>query len=119
MRDFRKLQVWQKSHQLTLAIYQATVTFPKHENYGLTSQLRRASASIPANIAEGCGRNSEADLARFMEISMGSASETAYFIILSHDLGYLNEERFSQLAGQTDEIQRMLRAYITRLRANS
>ncbi len=75
MRNFKELKVWQKSHQLTLAIYKATGKFPKEEIYGLTSQVRRASASIAANIAEGCGRSGEAELGRFLQIAMGSASE--------------------------------------------
>jgi four helix bundle protein len=79
MRDFRSLKVWHKSHELTLAIYLATRSFPSDERFGLTSQMRRASSSIPANIAEGCGRDGEAELARFMQISMGSASELEYF----------------------------------------
>ncbi|MHB2017325.1 MAG: four helix bundle protein [Candidatus Xenobia bacterium] len=74
MRDFRSLKVWQKSHQLTLAVYSATKGFPKDELYGLTSQVRRAAASIAANIAEGCRRNGSAELARFCHIAMGSAS---------------------------------------------
>ena len=117
MRDFRKLIVWQKSHQLTLAIYKVTEPFPKHELYGLTSQIRRASASIPANIAEGSGRAGEIEFARFLQISMGSANEVAYFLILAHDLSYINDQTFHQLAEGTDEVQRMLRAFITKLRA--
>lgn len=119
MRDFRQLQVWQKSHQVVLATYKATGSFPKQELYGLTNQIRRASASIAANIAEGCGRSTEAELARFMEISMGSASELAYFLILSYDLKLLDHEGFTQLAHQVDEVQRMLRAYINKLRQSA
>lgn len=78
MKDFKKLKAWEKSHQLTLAIYKVTRSFPKDELYGLTSQMRRASVSIPANIAEGCGRGSDAELARFCHIAMGSASELEY-----------------------------------------
>jgi four helix bundle protein len=78
MKDFRTLTVWQKAHQLTLAVYKATRGFPKEEMYGLTSQVRRASSSIPANIAEGCGRDGDAELARFFQIAMGSASELEY-----------------------------------------
>lgn len=80
MRDFRELKVWEKSHQLTLAIYKITAIFPREELYGLTIQIRRASASIPANIAEGCGRNGVAELARFLHIAMGSASELEYHL---------------------------------------
>ena len=75
MQDFKTLLVWQKAHQLTLAVYPATRTFPSGELYGLTSQIRRACASIPANIAEGCGRGGDMELARFCVIAMGSASE--------------------------------------------
>jgi four helix bundle protein len=117
MRDFRKLTVWQKSHQLTLGIYKATERFPKHELYGLTSQIRRASASVPANIAEGSGRTGEAEFARFLQISMGSASEVAYFLILAQDLKYIDNQTFKQLAHLNDEVQRMLRAFITKIRA--
>jgi four helix bundle protein len=80
MRDFREFKVWEKAHSLTLDIYKATATFPRAEMYGLTSQLRRASSSIPANIAEGCGRGGNAELARFLQIGMGSASELEYHI---------------------------------------
>jgi four helix bundle protein len=89
MKDFRQLKVWEKSHQLALAIYKATKEFPKEELYGLTSQIRRSSMSVPTNIAEGCGRNTDADFARFLQIAMGSASETGYQLILAHDLEFL------------------------------
>jgi len=85
MKDFRKLDVWAKAHALTLAIYRVTAGFPTEERYGLTSQLRRACVSIPTNIAEGCGRNSDAELARFAEIAMGSSSEVEYLLLLSRD----------------------------------
>ena len=85
MKDFRQLKVWEKAHHLALEVYKTTATFPKEEIYGLTSQLRRASVSIPTNIAEGCGRNTNADFARFLQIAMGSASETEYELILAHD----------------------------------
>ncbi len=87
MQDFRKLSVWEKSHQLTLAIYRATEQFPQSELYGLRSQLRRASASIAANIAEGCGRGSSCDFGRFLDIAAGSGSEVEDHLILAGDLG--------------------------------
>jgi four helix bundle protein len=75
VRDFRKLQVWQKSHQLALDIYRLTIDFPKSEQFGLTRQMRRAAVSIPANIAEGCGRETEREFQRFLHIAAGSANE--------------------------------------------
>ena len=84
MRDFRELKVWEKSHRLVLDVYGATGGFPREESYGLTAQLRRCSVSIPANIAEGCGRSGDAELGRFMLISMGSASELDYHLLLAH-----------------------------------
>jgi four helix bundle protein len=99
MKDFRSLLIWQKSHQLTVEIYKATTTFPKNEMYGLTSQIRHAATSVPANIAEGCGRGSDSDLARFIQIAMGSASELEYHLLLPKDIGYLDDEKFKELAG--------------------
>ena len=89
MKDFRDLQVWQKAHQLTLTVYRLTASFPQTEWYGLTTQLRRSSASVAANLAEGCGRNGDAELARFCSIAMGSASELEYHLLLARDLKLL------------------------------
>ena len=119
MKDFRKLNVWEKSHHLTLSVYKHTKTFPKDELYGLTSQIRRASASIPANIAEGCGRNSDAQLARFCHIAMGSASELEYHLLLAHDLNYLNKNQFEQLNKDVIEVKRMLTSFTQKLKAES
>ena len=83
VKDFRELKVWQKAHQLTLTVYQLTAAFPREELYGLTSQLRRSCSSIPANLAEGCGRNGDAEFARFCSIAMGSASEVEYHLLLA------------------------------------
>jgi four helix bundle protein len=91
MKDFRQLKVWEKSHQLALSVYKATKKFPKEELYGLTSQIRRASMSIPTNIAEGCGRNTDKEFARFLQIAMGSASETEYQLILARDLEFFQQ----------------------------
>ncbi len=90
-KDFRNLKVWEKSHRLTLQMYKITRSFPKEELYGLTSQIRRASVSVPTNIAEGCGRGSDADFKRFLQIAFGSASEVEYLLLLSTDLQYVNE----------------------------
>jgi len=119
MKDFRKLKVWEKAHELTLAVYKVTKNFPKDELYGLTSQIRRACVSIPANIAEGCGRGSDADLARFVQIATGSASELEYHLLLSRDLGYLdNNSNYENLTNQVIEVKRMLTAFIQKLRAD-
>ncbi len=116
MQDFKKLTVWEKSHRLTLAVYEATGSFPKTELYGLTSQIRRACASIPANIAEGCGRSGRAELGRFLQVAMGSASELEYHLLLAHDLGMLGESDYKSLGSQVIEVKRMLSAFIARLR---
>ncbi len=116
MRDFRKLKVWEKSHRLVLAIYNATGTFPREETYGLAAQLRRCCVSIPANIAEGCGRSGEAELGRFMLIAMGSASELEYNLLLARDLGYLDAQDYQELSREAGEVKRMLSTLITRVR---
>ncbi|RKU31187.1 diversity-generating retroelement protein bAvd family protein [Candidatus Poribacteria bacterium] len=108
MQDFKGLQVWEKSHDLTLKIYGLTFQFPREEIYGLTSQIRRACASIPTNIAEGCGRESSADFARFLQIAMGSASETEYLILLAHDLKYLTIDQYDELIDTIIRIKKML-----------
>lgn len=119
MKNFRELNVWKKAHQLTLKIYQTTNTFPREEMYGLTSQMRRACASVPTNIAEGCGRNSDAELARFFDISMGSASELEYLLLLTRDLNLINSPDHSEFTSEVVEIKRMLASFIKKLRADS
>ena len=89
MQDFRKLMIWQKGHEMALEIYTMTNSYPRTETYGLVSQMRRSAASIPTNIAEGCGRYGNKELARFVQIALGSASELEYQILLSRDLGYI------------------------------
>jgi four helix bundle protein len=116
MQNFKSLKVWSKSHQLTLAIYNTTAKFPKDELYGLTRQMRRASASIPANIAEGCGREGKAELARFLQVSMGSASELEYHFLLAHDLGLMGEQDYRLLSSSVTEVKRMLSSFIRKLR---
>jgi four helix bundle protein len=118
MKDFKKQKVWQTSHQLTLDIYKVTADFPREEIYGLTNQLRRSSASIPANIAEGCGRDTDADFSRFLQIAMGSASELQYHLMLSVDLGLLNNQDYELLDKETLEVKRMLTAFIKKLKAD-
>jgi len=89
MQDYRKLKVWQKAHELALAVYEASARFPREEVYALTSQIRRAAASVPSNIVEGCGRGSNAELMRFLYIALGSANEVEYQLLLARDLGFL------------------------------
>ena len=90
MKDFHKLKVWEKAHDLTLKVYLISQNFPKEEIYGLTSQMRRSSSSIPTNIAEGCGRSSKAEIIQFFNFAIGSSSELEYQLILTHDLNYLD-----------------------------
>lgn len=116
MQDFRRLKVWEKSHALTLAVYQATKLLPKEEMYGLTSQIRRACSSIPANIAEGCGRNGDAELGRFLQIGMGSANELEYHLLLARDLAYFDPPTHDRLIKQLIEVKQMLSSLITSLR---
>ena len=119
MQDFRNLIVWQRSHGLTLSVYKVTKVFPREEIYGLTSQLRRCAASIPANIAEGCGRRGDNEFARFLQYGMGSASEMQYHLILARDLGYLHPTTFGQLADEVEQVKQMLATLLLKLRADS
>ncbi|WP_434111287.1 four helix bundle protein [Methylocaldum sp. GT1TLB] len=116
MRNFRELKVWERSHQPTLIVYHVTKRFPPEELYGLMTQMRRSSASIPANIAEGCGRSGDAELARFLQIAMGSASELEYQALLAGDLRYLDKATCDQLGDDIMEIKRMLAGFLKTLR---
>jgi four helix bundle protein len=107
-QHFTKLLVWQRSHKLVLTIYNASVGFPKFELFGLTSQLRRATASVPTNIAEGSKRQSESDFSRFLNIAEGSLAETEYLLMLSRDLGYIQPSAASRYLKEVSEILRML-----------
>jgi len=117
MRDFRQIKVFEKAHKLKLYIYKTTSRFPREELYGLTSQLRRASASIPANIAEGFGRGGNAELARFLQIGMGSAYEMEYHALLAKDLGLISVDVSDRLNTQIVEVKRMLAALLLKVRA--
>ena len=108
MSDFRKYNIWELSHKLTLDIYTVSREFPQNESYSIVSQIRRASASIPTNIAEGCGRDSDAEFNRFLTIAMGSASETEYLLILSKDLQYINDEHFENLNSKVNIIKQKI-----------
>ena len=118
MRDFKRIKVWQKSHKLALAIYKSSAKFPRSELYILISQIRRSCISIPSNIAEGCGRNGDAELARFLQIAMGSASELEYQLLLSYDLEFMTGTTHERLTNQVEEVKRMLTSFILRLRAD-
>ena len=108
MGDYKKLKVWQKSHRLAVAVYKATVGFPADERFGLTSQLRRAATSIPANLAEGCGRRTDKELDRYVRISLASATELEYHLMLARDVGCLEQATHDSLALAALEVQNML-----------
>lgn len=116
MRDFKELKVWEKAHVLTLSIYEATRGFPRSEDFRLTAQVRRSSASIPTHIAEGCGRNSRKEFAPFLHIAIGSANEVEYQLLLARDLGYLPATRHPDLDRQVADIRRMLVRLADRVR---
>ena len=118
MKSFRDLKVWEKGHELTLRVYKATARFPDEERYGLTSQIRRSSVSVPANIAEGCGRGSDADLARFLQIAAGSASKLEYNLLLANRLEMLNALDHNRLTKEVTEVKRMLTSFIKKLKAD-
>jgi four helix bundle protein len=115
MRDFTKLDIWKRSHQLTLNVYTITKTFPKDELFGLSSQMRKSSSSMPTNIAEGCGRNSSPQLTQFINIAAGSSSELQYQLILSKDLNYISEITFKELHDETIAIRKMMFSYVEKL----
>jgi four helix bundle protein len=119
MKDFRKLKVWESAHKVTLNVYHVSKTFPKEEMFGLSSQIRRSAVSVPSNIAEGCGRGSDSDFARFLQIAMGSASELEYQILLSFDLKYINNEMHQKLNNQITEVKLMLSSLLKKLKADS
>lgn len=116
MRPFRELIVWEKAHQLTVELYHLTRAFPREELYGLTSQIRRSASSIGANIAEGCGRRTASDFARFIQIALGSASELEYHLLLASDLGFMNREVTNHLEASVTDIKKMLTGLVRRLR---
>ncbi len=118
MQDFRHLKVWEKAHSLTLHVYRASKSFPREEMYGMTSQMRRASVSIGANIAEGTCRRGDVDFARFLQIAIGSASEL-YHLLLARDLDLLKASDYQQLSGEAVEVKRMLASLMQKLRADS
>jgi four helix bundle protein len=116
MRNYRNLEVWEKAHKLTLTVYELTKCFPRDETFGLRAQVRGACVSIPTNIAEGCGRRTDMDFARFLDISAGSANELDYLVFFSGCVGYLSLEHAEQLMSAISEIRKMLAGLISRLR---
>lgn len=116
MQDYRKLKVWERAHALVLRVCHETQAFPKDEAYGLTAQVRRSASSIPSNVAEGCDRDTQPDLLRFLRIAMGSANELEYQLLPARDLAYLTEQTHVELADAINEIKRMLAALIVRIR---
>jgi len=119
MKDFKRLNVFQKIRQFNFTIYSETKNFPESERFGITSQIRRASIFIATNLAEGCGRNSNKDFARFLEIAYASANEVECLIILSSDLKMISEQKSIELSGSLEEIKKMLYAFIQKLRTEN
>src|SRR6266496_1515354 len=116
MQNYKELIVWGKAHLFTIKVYDASKTFPKEEIYSLTNQLRRVASSIPANIAEGYGKNSQQEFAQFLNMALGSANESEYFLILSRDLKYLSEEKFLELTENINGTKAMLILLIGKVR---
>jgi four helix bundle protein len=116
MQDFRKLAVWNKSHQLVLLTYEATANVAERKYPGLTSQIRRAAASIPANIAEGCGHTGSRELSRFLGIAVASSFELTYHLQLASDLGMLTKSDYARLDARTEVIMRMLSSLLSKVR---
>ena len=116
MQDFHQLKVWEKAHFIVMEIYTVTKRFPKEEIYGQKSQLRRSAASVPTNIAEGCGGGTQKELAQFLQVAMGSASEVEYLLFLAKDLKYLEEKSYRKFCENIVEIKKMLSSLILKLR---
>jgi four helix bundle protein len=119
MRDFRQFKVWEQSHKLTLKIYQMTKTFPREELFSLTNQIRRASASIPANIAEGCGRSGNKELAYFLQVAAGSAFELDYHLLLAHDLKYIATKEYKELDLEVQSLKKQMTVLLQKVRSTS
>lgn len=116
MQDYRKLQVWERPHHLTIQVYKIPNNFPREELFGLASQIKRVISSVPVNIAEGSGRNSNKEFAQFLNISLGSLNESTYFMLLAKDLNYINVELFEKLNNECNEIKAMLISLIMKIR---
>ena len=116
MQNYKDLLVWKKTHDLVLFVYKLTVAYPKIEQFSLTNQLRRAAVSIPTNIAEGCGKYSQADLSNFLQTALGLSNEVDYLLFLSRELSYLDDETFKESESQVNEVKAMLISLISKVR---
>jgi len=118
MRDFRTLTAWQRSHAFALGVYKLTAPFPREELYGVTSQMRRSAASVPTNIAEGCGSDGGLEMARFLQMAMRSATELDYQLLLARDLGFITGEAHQSLENELSAVKRILNALIRKVRSD-
>jgi four helix bundle protein len=116
MQDFRKIHAWQRAHELTKRVYLVTKSFPREELFGLTSQMRRAAVSVPANIAEGAGRGGSREFARYLDVAFGSASELEYYALLAYDLKLLPKTEYDPVLAELTEIKRMLTGFVRSVR---
>jgi len=116
MQNFKELKVWEKAHALVLRVYQLTKTFPREEQYGLVSQMRRAAVCVPTNIAEGRSRSSDKEFARFLDIAFGSAAELEYFILLAKDLEMIDSASYNQLNTELEEVKKMVFSFAKKLK---
>jgi four helix bundle protein len=119
MKDFKKLVVWQKAHELVLLVYRLTKKFPKEERFNLIDQMRRAATSIATNIAEGCGKYSQKDFVAYLQVSQGSSQEIEYLTILSKDLEYIATEEYNDLNDRVNEVKAMLIGLIQKVRRDN
>lgn len=119
MRDFRELKEWEKAHQLTVAVYQATKTFPEEDLLGLTQQIRLACAAIPIKIAQGCDREDKAEIVSFFQTAKDSAIELEYYLLLCYELNLLNTSDYDRLVSSVVEVKGMLAFFIQKLNTNS
>lgn len=119
MKNYKNLKVWLKAHTLVLNVYRKTNGFPKSEQFNLISQLRRSATSIPTYLAEGCGKYSQSDFANYLQVALGSSNEVDYLVLLSHDLGYLDDGTYTELDMQVNEVKAMLISLVTKVRKAS
>lgn len=116
MKNYKNLVVWKKAHETVVEVYKVSKFFPKEEQYGLTSQIRRAAMSVPTNIAEGCGKFTQNDVAKYLQDAQGSIQEVEYLSMLAYDLGYLKKDIYSKLESQAGEVKAMLISLIKKVR---